>query len=107
MSAAKKQKAALTERHYNIIKAPIITEKATMISENNQVACYVDLTATKSEIKEAFEGLFDVTVLKVNTIRQKGKTKRFKGRLGRRSDVKKAMVTLKDGDQVDLTSKVV
>ncbi len=107
MSAKKKEKVVLTERHYNIIKAPVITEKATMISENNQVACYVDLTATKPEIKQAFEGLFGVTVLAVNTMIQKGKTKRFKGIMGRRSDVKKAIVTLKDGDRVDLTSKVV
>lgn len=107
MSAKKKEKKVATERHYNIIKAPVITEKATMISENNQIACYVDLTATKNEIKDAFEALFDVTVLKVNTLRQYGKNKRFKGRMGRRSDYKKAIVTLKEGDQVDLTSKVV
>jgi|TARA_B100001971_G_C17837137_1_gene356708 large subunit ribosomal protein L23 len=106
MSAKKKEKVVLTERHYNIIKAPVITEKATMISENNQIACFVCPTATKTEVKEAFEGLFDVTVLKVNTLVQKGKTKRFKGVMGRRSDLKKAIVTLKDGDQVDLTSKV-
>lgn len=108
MSAAKKKKdkAVLTERHYNIIKAPIITEKATLVSEHNQVACFVCSTATKPEIKQAFEGLFDVTVLKVNTLVQKGKTKRFRGFMGRRNDFKKAIVTLKDGDQVDLTSKV-
>ena len=105
MSAAKK-KVNLTERHYNIIKAPVITEKATMVSEHNQVACYVCMTATKPEIKTAFEGLFGVTVLNVNTLVQKGKTKRFKGRLGKRSDVKKAIVSLKEGDHVDLTSKV-
>lgn len=106
MSAKKKDKKVATERHYNIIKAPVITEKATMISEHNQVACYVDMTANKNEIKDAFEALFDVTVTKVNTLRQNGKNKRFKGHLGRRSDYKKAIVTLKDGDQVDLTSKV-
>ena len=107
MSAKKKDKKTATERHYNIIKAPVITEKATLISEHNQVACYVEMDATKAEIKDAFEALFDVTVLKVNTLRQYGKNKRFKGRLGRRNDYKKAMVTLKDGDHVDLTAKVV
>ena len=106
MSAKKKQKTVATERHYTIIKAPVITEKSTMISEHNQVACYVDMTATKPEIKSAFEALFDVTVLKVNTLRQYGKNKRFRGHLGQRSDYKKAIVTLKEGDQVDLTSKI-
>ena len=106
MSAKKKEKKTATERHYTIIKAPVITEKATMISEHNQIACYVDMTATKNEIADAFEALFDVTVMKVNTLRQNGKSKRFKGRLGTRPDYKKAIVTLKDGDQVDLTSKV-
>lgn len=106
MSSKKAEKKQATERHYNILKAPVITEKATMVTEHGQVSCYVDLTATKSEIKDAFEALFDVTVLKVNTLRQNGKAKRFKGRLGQRSDYKKAIVTLKDGDQVDLTSKL-
>ncbi|MGM0421919.1 MAG: 50S ribosomal protein L23 [Pseudomonadota bacterium] len=106
MSAKKKQKTVATERHYNVIKAPVITEKATMISEFGHIACYVDMTATKKEIKDAFEALFDVTVLKVNTLRQVGKSKRFKGRPGQRSDYKKAIVKLAEGDQVDLTSKV-
>ena len=106
MSAKKKDKKVMIERHYTVIKAPVITEKATMISEHNQVACYVDISANKNEIKDAFEALFNVTVLKVNTLRQTGKNKRFKGRLGTRADYKKAMVTLKEGDQVDLTSKI-
>ena len=105
MAKAKKKEA--TERDYNTIIAPHVTEKATLGSENGQVTFKVAIKATKPEIKAAVENLFDVKVKAVNTLIQKGKTKRFKGRLGRRSDVKKAMVTLKDGDQVDLTSKVV
>jgi large subunit ribosomal protein L23 len=95
---------AITERHYNTILAPWITEKATLLSEVNQVVFEVPLTATKPEIKEAVEALFKVKVKAVNTIRVEGKTKRFKGRLGQRSDFKKAIVTLNEGDSIDVTT---
>ena len=87
---------------YDTILRPIITEKATMASENGQVTFSVLLTATKPEIKAAVEMLFDVEVKAVNTILVKGKTKMWKGRPGRRSDMKKAMVTLVEGQTIDL-----
>ena len=89
---------------YQIIRSPVITEKATMLSEQNQFVFRVALDATKPEIKAAVEGLFGVKVLAVNTLVQKGKTKRFKGRPGRRSDVKKAFVKLADGQSIDFTT---
>ena len=94
------------ESMYRIILSPIITEKATIISEHNQVTFKVVLEATKPEIKVAVEGLFDVKVKAVNTIVQKGKVKRFRGYLGKRSDFKKAIVTLVDGDSIDITTGV-
>ena len=94
------------ERMYQIIRSPIITEKTTIISEHNQVTFKVPLEVTKPEIKVAVEGLFEVKVKSVNTIVQKGKLKRFKGRLGKRSDFKKAIVTLVDGDSIDVTTGV-
>ena len=87
---------------YDTILRPIITEKATMANENGQVTFAVPLTATKPEIKAAVEMLFDVKVTAVNTILLKGKTKMWKGRPGRRSDMKKAMVTLAEGQNIDL-----
>ena len=87
---------------YDIILRPIITEKATMANENGQVTFAVPVTATKPEIKVAVEMLFDVEVKAVNTILLKGKTKMWKGRPGRRSDMKKAMVTLVEGHTIDL-----
>ena len=90
--------------HYDNIVSPLITEKSTILSEYNQVVFEVPLTATKTEIKEAVETLFKVSVTAVNTIRQKGKTKRFRGVAGRRKDIKKAVVTLKDGDQIDIAT---
>lgn len=90
------------EIHYNTILRPIVTEKSTIASENNQVMFRVPLTATKPQIAEAVEALFKVKVRAVNTLRQKGKLKRFRGRLGRRSDVKKAIVTLEEGDSIDV-----
>lgn len=92
------------EAMYTIIRSPLITEKATMLSEKNQVVFRVALDATKPQIKAAVEGLFGVTVLGVNTLVQKGKTKRFKGRPGVRSDVKKAFVKLAEGQTIDLTT---
>ena len=87
---------------YDTILRPIITEKATMANENGQVTFAVAMNATKPEIKAAVEMLFNVKVTAVNTIVQKGKTKLFRGRPGRRSDMKKAMVTLAEGQNIDL-----
>ena len=94
------------ERMYDIVRAPVITEKATMGSEHGQVTFRVPLSATKPEIKAAVEGVFDVKVDAVNTLVQKGKTKRFRGRMGRRSDFKKAVVTLAEGHSIDVTTGV-
>ena len=91
---------------YDVILAPVITEKATNITGNNQYTFKVPLDATKPEIKKAVEGLFSVKVMAVNTIVSKGKTKRFRGILGRRSDTKKAMVTLATGQRIDVTTGV-
>lgn len=93
-------------KHYDVILGPVVTEKSTMVSEYNQIIFRVPLTATKPQIKAAVEGLFDVTVEAVNTIRVKGKTKRFKGIMGRRNDYKKAMVRLAEGQSIDVTSGV-
>jgi large subunit ribosomal protein L23 len=95
---------AATERHYDVILAPVITEKATLLSEQNKVVFQVAKDATKDEISAAVEELFKVEVLKVNTLITKGKTKRFRGREGRRSDVKKAIVTLAEGQSIDVTT---
>ncbi|HXC90146.1 MAG TPA: 50S ribosomal protein L23 [Stellaceae bacterium] len=94
------------QQMYDIIRTPVITEKATNASEHNQVIFRVPLTATKREVKAAVEGLFNVTVTAVNTIRVAGKVKRFRGRLGRRSDVKKAIVTLREGQRIDVTTGI-
>jgi large subunit ribosomal protein L23 len=94
------------ERMYDIIRAPVITEKATMGSEHNQVTFKVPLDASKPEIRAAVEGVFGVKVTAVNTSVLKGKVKRFKGRLGTRSDVKKAIVTLAEGHTIDVTTGV-
>ena len=95
---------SVAARHYDSIVSPIITEKSTILSENNQVVFEVAINATKPEIKEAVEQLFSVTVTAVNTLKLKGKTKRFRGIAGRRKDVKKAIVTLKDGDTIDIAT---
>lgn len=89
---------------YDIILSPVITEKSTLVSEHNQVIFRVPLDATKPKIRDAVETLFKVKVKAVNTLRQKGKTKRFRGRLGKRGDVKKAIVTLEDGFSIDVTT---
>jgi large subunit ribosomal protein L23 len=89
---------------YDIVKNPLVTEKATMLTEKNQVVFRVAIDATKPDIKAAVEGLFGVTVTGVNTLVQKGKTKRFRGRPGKRSDIKKAFVTLAEGQTIDLTA---
>lgn len=95
---------SVSARHYDSILSPIITEKTTILSENNQVVFEVPVSATKPEIKEAIEALFKVSVTAVNTIKVKGKTKRFRGIAGRRKDVKKAIITLKDGDEIDIAT---
>ena len=92
------------ERMYEVIRRPMVTEKSTMASEHNQVAFEVAISASKPEIKAAVEGLFSVKVKAVNTLRQDGKTKRFRGRLGRRSDFKKAYVTLEEGNTIDVST---
>lgn len=94
------------ERMYDIISSPVITEKATMGSEFGQVTFKVPLAATKPEIKAAVEGIFGVQVTAVNTLRQKGKVKRFRGTIGRRSDTKKAIVTLAEGQSIDVTTGI-
>ncbi|HEV7546296.1 MAG: large subunit ribosomal protein [Alphaproteobacteria bacterium] len=91
-------------RHYDVVLSPIITEKATNASERNQVMFKVARTATKPQIKEAVEKLFDVKVKSVNTLVRKGKHKAFRGRLGEQSDVKKAIVTLEEGHRIDVTT---
>jgi len=94
------------EQMYDTIVRPVITEKATNGSEHNQVTFKVPLSASKPEIKEAVEALFSVKVTAVNTLVVKGKTKRFKGRPGKRSDWKKAIVTLAEGQRIDVTTGV-
>ena len=94
----------LDPRHYDVIVAPVITEKATMLSEHNKVVFKVAKTATKPQIKAAIEKLFDVKVKSVNTIVTEGKVKMFRGRPGQRSDVKKAVVTLEEGHSIDVTT---
>lgn len=91
---------------YDIIRAPIITEKATRLAENNQVVFEVRADATKPEIAASIEAIFKVKVLAVNSLVVKGKTKYFKGRVGRRSDYKKAMVTLAPGQSIDMSNGV-
>ena len=91
-------------RHYDVIVSPAITEKSTLVSDNNQVVFNVAKTATKPEIKAAVEALFGVKVTAVNTLLRKGKTKRFKGLVGKQKDVKKAIVTLAEGQTIDVST---
>lgn len=93
-------------RHYDVILAPVITEKSTLLSENNAVVFKVASDATKPAIKAAVEALFDVKVVSVNTLVTKGKTKRWKGKPYTRSDVKKAIVRLAEGQSIDVTTGV-
>ncbi|MFV0643143.1 MAG: 50S ribosomal protein L23 [Sphingomonadaceae bacterium] len=101
---AKKQE--IDARHYDVILAPHITEKATLASEHNAVVFKVAQDATKPQIKEAVEALFSVKVTGVNTLVQKGKVKRWKGKPYKRNDVKKAIVTLAEGQSIDVTSGI-
>ena len=91
-------------RHYDVIVAPVITEKATMASEHNKVVFKVRKDATKPQIKEAVEKLFDVKVKNVNTLIRRGKAKTFKNKVGQQSDVKRAIVTLEEGHRIDVTT---
>ena len=95
---------SLDPRHYDVIVSPVITEKATNLSEHNKVVFRVKPDATKPQIKEAIERLFDVKVKSVNTLVTKGKVKMFRGTRGQRSDVKKAVVTLEEGQTIDVTT---
>ncbi|GIX20438.1 50S ribosomal protein L23 [Erythrobacter cryptus] len=101
---AKKQ--TVDARHYDVIIAPHITEKSTLASEQNAVVFKVARGATKPQIKEAVEAIYDKKVVAVNTLIQKGKTKRWKGKAYQRSDVKKAIVTLAEGEMIDITSGI-
>jgi len=91
---------------YDVILAPVITEKATAVSESNQVVFKVRRDATKPQIKAAVEELFKVKVLSVNTLTRKGKTKNFRGIKGKQQDVKKAIVRLAEGDRIDVTTRI-
>jgi large subunit ribosomal protein L23 len=93
-------------KHYDIVVKPVITEKSTLVSEYNQVVFQVAKDATKPQIKAAIEALYGVKVLAVNTMVAKGKTKRWRGQEYRRSDVKKAVVTVADGDRIDVTTSI-
>jgi large subunit ribosomal protein L23 len=106
MAKAKKQAPAVDISHYDVIVAPHITEKSTLLSEHNAVVFKVAGSASKPQIKAAVEALFNVSVTNVNTMNVKGKTKKWKGRPYTRSDVKKAVVTLADGQSIDITSGI-
>ena len=103
---AKKQAAAVDIRHFDVVRGPRITEKSTMASENNAVVFRVANDATKPQIKAAVEALFDVKVLTVNTLVQKGKTKKWKGTPYTKSDFKKAIVRLAEGQSIDVTTGI-
>ncbi len=94
------------EELYDVIRAPLVTEKSTLVSENNQVMFKVAMSATKPDIKEAIERLFNVKVVAVNTLVRKGKVKRFRGVKGQQSDFKKAIVTLEEGQTIDITTRL-
>lgn len=107
MSARREKPVTVSDiAAYDLILSPVVTEKSTLGSEHNQVTFKVPLTATKPQIKLAVEKLFKVKVKAVNTLRQQGKTKRFRGRMGRRSDYKKAIVSLVDGETIDVTTGI-
>lgn len=96
----------INESHYDIILAPVVTEKSTLGSEHNQVTFRVDRRATKPKIKAAIEELFGVKVTGVNTLNMRGKVKRFRGRIGRRAAYKKAIITLAEGESIDVTTGI-
>jgi len=98
-------KAAKSE-HFDTLIRPVVTEKSTLGSEHNQVTFQVRIDATKPQIKAAVEGVFGVKVTAVNTLRQQGKLKRFRGKMGKRPDYKKAIITLAEGEKIDITTGV-
>ena len=104
MAARKKAATMSREAMYETIRSPVITEKATTLSEKGQFVFRVSMTATKPEIKASIEALFGVKVMAVSTLVQKGKTKRFRGRPGVRSDMKKAYVQLAEGQSIDMSA---
>ena len=107
MRARREKPVTVSElKAYDLVTMPMVTEKSTLGSEHNQVTFRVPLSATKPEIKQAIELLFKVKVKAVNTLRQKGKKKRFRGIVGKRADFKKAMVTLAEGENIDVTTGV-
>jgi large subunit ribosomal protein L23 len=106
MSKAKPVASVSQLQMYDMIRSPVVTEKSTLGSQHNQVTFRVPLDARKPEIKAAVEGLFKVKVKAVNTLRVEGKTKRFRGTIGKRPDVKKAVVTLAEGHTIDVTTGV-
>lgn len=107
MSARREKPVTVTQlRAYDLIRSPMVTEKSTMGSQYNQVTFRVPLDASKPEIKQAVELLFKVKVKAVNTLRQQGKTKRFRGRVGKRPDFKKAIVSLAEGESIDVTTGI-
>ena len=101
-----KQSETIDLKHYDVVVKPIITEKSTLVGEHNQLVFEVAKTASKPEIKAAVEALFGVSVKAVNTLVQKGKTKRWRGKPYRRTDLKKAIVTLADGQSIDVTTGI-
>ena len=101
-----KSKHISQERMYEVIRSPVVTEKTTFISEYNQIVFNVAIDSNKSEIKAAIENLFKVKVKSVNTLRQNGKIKRFKGTVGKRPEFKKAFVTLEEGNSIDVTTGI-
>ena len=103
---AKQQAKTIQDRHYDVVLAPHITEKTTLLSEHNAVVFKVAADASKPEIKAAIEALFSVTVTGVNTMVVKGKTKKWKGKDYTRSDMKKAIVTLAPGQTIDVTTGI-
>jgi large subunit ribosomal protein L23 len=106
MSKKAEKKVSVKTAHYDIIRRPVVTEKTTMASEHNKVVFQVADSATKADVKEAIEALFSVKVSAVNTLNTKGKEKRFRGMVGRRSGYKKAIVTLAEGQTIDAMAGV-
>ena len=103
---SKAKKADLRDFHYDVLKSPVITEKSTAASEHGKFVFNVCSTASKKDIRQAVEGLFKVKVVKINTLNRKGKTKLFRGVKGKQSDTKKAMITLAEGQSIDLQTGV-
>ena len=101
-----KSKHISQERMYEVIRSPVVTEKSTFISEYNQIVFNVAIDSSKRDIKEAIEKLFKVKVKNVNTLRQNGKIKRFKGTVGKRPEFKKAFITLEEGNSIDVTTGI-